>query len=607
MNVYLVKAITTRSGLAYDGPLPPMPPPYVNPDNWDGKETEYAPKVLDFTESGDSTSIISDPPSFTPFEGSEMILEEEIEEFLKHDESLNMDLNDEFSDEEGDVTYLEKLLEVLNDDPFSPITPLEFKKEVKNVESVKTSIEEPPELELKELPSHLEYAFLEKDNKLPVIISKDLKDDEKVKLIEVLKAHKSALAWKISDIKGIDPKKLNDATRKDHFPLPFMDQMLERPMTHLLEKETPFVFSDECKQAFNDLRKKLIESPILVVPNWDYDFEIMCDASDFALGAVLESLGKVEEVKEINVNDNVLNENENVVENNVLNNVNVLSDNTTPWFADLGNYHAEANGFLMGLSQRNYGRTIKVPITSLVKSLTSDSFWPTIYKDAFNLVKHCDACQRQGKISQRDEMPQNAIQVCEIFDLWGIDFMGPFPSSRGNKYILVAVDYLYNGLDWKLRLLPYLMMSCCFVMAKYGVTHRLSTPYHPQTSGQVEVSNRGIKRILERTIGENRASWSDKLDDALWAFRTAYKTPIGCTPYRFSGFWRIHGSILWKNKAMPHKLSIDGSNLLLLSGKILNIPKDIKVKKSKNRQEMKRQVQERDLKPFSKPDQYRGR
>ncbi|GJS01908.1 reverse transcriptase domain-containing protein [Tanacetum coccineum] len=157
------------------------------------------------------------------------------------------------------------------------------------------------------------------------------------------------------------------------------------------------------------------------------------------------------------------------------------------------------------------------------------------------------------------------------------------------------------------------------VMAKYGVTHRLSTPYHPQTSGQVEVSNRGIKRILERTIGENRASWSDKLDDALWAFRTAYKTPIGCTPYRlvygkachlpielehkafwalkqtnldlnlaganrksqinelnelrdeayensllykektkrFSGFWKLHGSILWKDKAIP-TISIDG-------------------------------------------------
>ncbi|GKF56379.1 reverse transcriptase domain-containing protein, partial [Tanacetum coccineum] len=69
------------------------------------------------------------------------------------------------------------------------------------------------------------------------------------------------------------------------------------------------------------------------------------------------------------------------------------------------------------------------------------------------------------------------------------------------------------------------------VMLKYGVTHRLYTAYHPQTSGQVEVSNRGLKRILERTIGENRASWLDKLDDTLWAFRTAYKTPIGCTPY----------------------------------------------------------------------------
>nr|GEU40538.1 reverse transcriptase domain-containing protein [Tanacetum cinerariifolium] len=69
-------------------------------------------------------------------------------------------------------------------------------------------------------------------------------------------------------------------------------------------------------------------------------------------------------------------------------------------------------------------------------------------------------------------------------------------------------------------------------MQKFGVTHRLATPYQPQTSGQVEVSNRGLKRILETAVGENRASWSDKLDDALWAFRTAYKTPIGCTPYK---------------------------------------------------------------------------
>nr|GEZ84210.1 hypothetical protein [Tanacetum cinerariifolium] len=76
-------------------------------------------------------------------------------------------------------------------------------------------------------------------------------------------------------------------------------------------------------------------------------------------------------------------------------------------------------------------------------------FWPTIYKDAYEFVKNCDSCQRQGKISQREEMPQNSIQICEIFDVWGIDFMGPFPSSRGNKYILVAVDYLSKWVEAK--------------------------------------------------------------------------------------------------------------------------------------------------------------
>ncbi|GKE70827.1 reverse transcriptase domain-containing protein [Tanacetum coccineum] len=86
-------------------------------------------------------------------------------------------------------------------------------------------------------------------------------------------------------------------------------------------------------------------------------------------------------------------------------------------------------------------------------------------------------------------------------------------------------------------------------MLKYRVTHRLSTAYHPQTSGQVEVSNRGLKCILERTIGENHASWSDKLDDALWAFRTAFKTPIGCTPYKLMYGKASHLPIELEHKA----------------------------------------------------------
>nr|GEY97657.1 reverse transcriptase domain-containing protein [Tanacetum cinerariifolium] len=144
-------------------------------------------------------------------------------------------------------------------------------------------------------------------------------------------------------------------------------------------------------------------------------------------------------------------------------------------------------------------------------------FWPTIYRDAHNLVKSCNSCQRQVKISQRDEMPQNVIQVYEIFNVWGTDFMRPFPSSRGNMYILVAVDYLSRTPRAIISDRGTYFCNDKFskVMSTYGVTHRLATAYHPQRSGQVEVSNHGLKRILVRTVGENRASWSEKLEDAL--------------------------------------------------------------------------------------------
>ncbi|GKD46980.1 reverse transcriptase domain-containing protein, partial [Tanacetum coccineum] len=187
------------------------------------------------------------------------------------------------------------------------------------------------------------------------------------------------------------------------------------------------------------------------------------------------------------------------------------------------------------------------------KVYKSGFYWPSVFKDANEYVRRCDACQRSGNISSRNEMPQNNIQVCEVFDVWGLDFMGPFPQSRGNKYILVVVDYVSKWVEAQalptndarvvVKFLtqlfsrfgvPKALISdrgtyfCNSQLEKalqrYGVTHKLSAAYHPQSNGQTEVTNRPIKGILERSLWYNPKDWSQKLNDALRVFGTTYKT-----------------------------------------------------------------------------------
>ncbi|GJY86199.1 reverse transcriptase domain-containing protein [Tanacetum coccineum] len=167
---------------------------------------EYAQEVLGFSNnsSGGNPTMTFEPIisnsflSFTLFEESDFILEE-IEAFLK-DDSISSEIDYADCDLEGDICLIEKLL---NNDPIQ--LPLMDLKQVE-VTKAKYSIEEHLELELKDLPSHLEYAYLERTDKLPVIIAKGLKDDEKEALLKVLKSYKRAITWKITDIKGIDPR-----------------------------------------------------------------------------------------------------------------------------------------------------------------------------------------------------------------------------------------------------------------------------------------------------------------------------------------------------------------------------------------------------------------
>nr|GEV09186.1 reverse transcriptase domain-containing protein [Tanacetum cinerariifolium] len=631
-----LKGITTRSGVAYQGPKTPSPSKQGTKtsraliDVHKGELTlrieneaitynldqtvrysanynqltankidfiksaceEYSQEVLGFlniTASGTPTPhnnlIVSATSStLTPFEDSDFFLFEEADAFFSlEDDSDSPKINPFYYDPEGDILLLEA---ILNSEPLPPLPNQEqnlpsFKEELKayDAQTVKSSVDEPPEVELKDLSHHLEYAFLEGDNKLPVIIAKELGSEEKSALIKVLKSHKRAIAWKLSDIKGgftmveneeneliltplvtgwrvcIDYRKLNEATRKDHFPLPFMDQMLERlarneyycfldsfsgyfqipidphdqektmftcPYGTFAYRRMPFslcnapgtfqsiVHTDHSALKYlftkKDAKARLLQWVLLLQ---EFDFQVLDTKGAENLAA--DHLSRLENPYENVLDPKEINENFPL---ETLSMVTFRSDSNASWFADFANYHTgNSSSRLLTFSKlatMDPRGDIMVQISLPKRSLMPVSSGPPFTKIPTSLLKIVTRANDKGKF-------HNEMRCLRI----------PSKLVKSLKFgalILWARSRLHSGTN---------IFSWRSTTCQNGWKRKHSPPTTPVLfANSSNLSSSDLKRILERTIGENRASWSDKVDDALWAFRTTCKTPIECTPYK---------------------------------------------------------------------------
>ncbi|GJW12205.1 reverse transcriptase domain-containing protein [Tanacetum coccineum] len=567
---------------------------------------EYSQEVLGFSDviaSGNPTPgydpiVSNSSPTLTPFGDSDFLLLEEADAFLAlADDPTSPEVDESYYDPEGDILILEALL---NSDPSPPPNQGNYlpenRKELKICEAktAKSSIDEPPEVELKDLPPHLEYAFLEDNNKLPVIIAKDLSVDEKTALIKVLKSRKRAIAWKLSDIKGINPefcshkilmeedyepavqhqrrvnpkihdvikkeveklldagliypisdspwvspvhcvpkkggmtvvtndenelvptrlvtgwrvcidyRKLNEATRKDHFPLPFMDQMLER-----LAGNEYYCFLDGFSGYFQiPIDPKDQEKTTFTCPYGTFAYRRMpfglCNAPGTfqrCMMAIFHDM--IEKTMEVFMDDFLVFRNSfSTCLSNLEKMLKRCEDTNLALNWEKSHFMVK-EGIVLGHKISKKGIEVDKAKIDVIAKLPH----PTTVKGIRSFLGHAECIQAFQILKKK--LTKAPILIAPDWDqpFSGIDFMGPFPSSRGNKYILVAVDYLskwveakalptndarvvvkflkslfarsYTESELKAIVGPFINDKFAKVMSKYGVTHRLATAYHP--------------------------------------------------------------------------------------------------------------------------------
>nr|GEY92794.1 reverse transcriptase domain-containing protein [Tanacetum cinerariifolium] len=372
---------------------------------------------------------------------------------------------------------------------------------------------------------------------------------------------------------------------------------ISRPMTHLLEKNSSFIFFKRFIQAFRTLKEKLTEAPILIAPNWDQPFLLMYDASDYAVGAVLGQ--RVEKhFRPIHYASKTMTQartNYTTTEKEMLAVVYAFEKFRSYLIMNKRIVYTDHSALKYLFAKKD----TKARLLRWIFLLQEFDFKVIDTKGAENyIVDHLSRLENPHENTCQDQIIPRCVAGQEAIDIlkachsgptggyYGANYIakkvfdsGPFPSSKGNKYILVAVDYLSKWVEAKAlptndaRVVVNFLKS---LFSRFGTPKAIISdrgerkPKKGQNqikTGQkreafqsrekfnavavdkgrkteenakrmvenaytVEVTNRGLKRILERTVGENRALWSDKLEDALWAFRTAFKTPIGYTPYR---------------------------------------------------------------------------